>query len=169
MNTYVRDNVAALFGGRSCQLNMAVAFSVPDSAWTVCNFTNASSGTSPEQWDVFAGSANGFYDKTSSLSRLTIPSGGAGIYRVEVNLHFVANNTGARAGGIRINGAGGERYLVNQAAPAAGGHTGDLCFSSTFNASATDYVEVLAFQSSGGALNLSTGTLVTINYLGQPS
>ena len=117
-------------------------------------------------WDGEGWDTNSYHDNSTNNSRITIPSGKAGKYLVEVNLNYASNG----AGGIR---------LVN--IYKNGASTGDNNFqtSSTFNTAAVrsvvmdlavaDYIQAYAYQDCGGALNVkasSLGTSMQVTYLG---
>lgn len=94
----------------------------------------------------------------STPTRLTCQT--AGWFLVTGSLDYAANSTGARAVFIHKNGSG--TYL-NQYRPAAGGGTSDfLTVSGALYLNAGDYVEVIATQTSGGALNVTTAELVAV-------
>ena len=110
---------------------------------------------------------NSFHDNSTNNTRMTVPSGKSGKYLLVANLVFAANATGVRnlqflvnnttsIGATRIITAGSsENTIVN-------------C-SAIIDLVATDYVEVIAFQTSGGSLNINADqsfTTFSITYLG---
>jgi hypothetical protein len=117
-------------------------------------------------WDGEGWDTNSFHDNATNNSRVTIPSGKAGKYLVEITFNFAASGVGSiRLVNLYKNGVG----------------TGDVNFSPnpTFNAAAvfskvldlavSDYIQAFAYQDSGGALNLkatSFGTSMQVTYLG---
>jgi hypothetical protein len=117
-------------------------------------------------WDGEGWDTNSFHDNATNNSRVTIPSGKAGKYLVEITFNFAASGVGSiRLVNLYKNGVG----------------TGDVNFSPnpTFNAGAvfskvldlavSDYIQAFAYQDSGGALNLkatSFGTSMQVTYLG---
>ena len=71
------------------------------------------------------------------------------------DLSFAPNGTGIRFAQIRLNGT---TTIAAELVPAASGDPTVLAVSAVYALSAGDYVELLADQKSGGALNvLSTG------------
>jgi hypothetical protein len=87
----------------------------------------------------------------SNTSRLTVPSGGGGWYDIGGSIEWASNATGTRSIGIRLNGA---TFL---AAPkvAALSTTLPQSVSTKYQLAAGDYVELMAVQDSGGALNVA--------------
>jgi hypothetical protein len=98
-----------------------------------------------ERFDV-----GGFHSTSVNTGRLTIPV--AGTYLVGANVQYAANATGVRQGYIRLNGT---TVLVANLVPAVtGGVVTEQVLVTMYNFAANDYVELVAFQNSGGALNL---------------
>jgi outer membrane protein assembly factor BamB len=99
-----------------------------------------------EQFDT-----NGFHSTTTNTSRITIPTGLGGYYLVSGNLRFATNGTGSRVLMLRKNGSDLltiTEYAGTASATATG--RGTLIW----NFAAGDYLEILAYQSSGGNLTL---------------
>jgi hypothetical protein len=115
--------------------------SINDSTLTVPAF-NA------ETYDV-----GSLHDNVTNNGRLTIPTGGDGLYLITLNLTFAANATGYRFAYIRKNGT---TVLSQNGSPAVNGSNTILQTTCIVNLVATDYVEGLAYQTSGGALNMGT-------------
>ncbi len=86
-----------------------------------------------------------------NTSRITIPSGGAGWYRMGACVRFAANTTGYREVKIQANGS---VDLVIQRVPNSGA-TDDsrVACHTEYPLVAGDYIELVATQNSGGALN----------------
>lgn len=85
-------------------------------------------------------------------SRITVPVNGK--YLCVASLVFAANATGVRKCTIMVNNANVGSVTI----PAAGGgFTSEVQAISLLELSATDYVEVRAYQNSGGALNVTYG------------
>lgn len=93
---------------------------------------------------------NGDLHSTSSnTGRLTAPI--TGLYLIVGHVAFAANATGRRRAQIRRNGT--QLIASNDGFPTAG----DNCFvtvSALYQLNATDYVELVVEQASGGALNV---------------
>lgn len=97
---------------------------------------------------------DGFHSTSTNTSRLTVPSGKAGYYQIYGTTIFDTNATGKRYLNINKNGSllfsGGELLASST-----------LYISSivgiTANLAEGDYIEFIAYQNSGGALNIYTG------------
>jgi len=94
---------------------------------------------------------DGIHDTVTNNSRLTCKT--AGKYQITVNLCFETNNTGERRVYLRVNGA---TYIAGSVANAAA-TSHHFSVSTLYNMDVNDYVEVLVYQSSGGALNVLAG------------
>lgn len=94
-----------------------------------------------------------FHSPASSPGRITVPTGLGGWYRIDWSMGFSANATGYRDGVIRVNGSTAvtpSRVRV----PAVSGVTTFISSTALVSLNAGDYVELLAQQNSGGALNV---------------
>jgi hypothetical protein len=111
----------------------------------VANVTETTLTFDTERYDTHA-----YHSTSVNTGRLTIPS--AGRYLIIGQVAFDANATGYRAALIRLNGT---TYIAQTMLPTAIAvdaaylevHTIWLC-------AAGDYVELRAYQSSGGSLNV---------------
>ncbi len=113
-------------------------------------------------WDPLSLDTDGvdvgaMHSTVTNTSRITIPTGQGGYYAIVAQVGFALNSTGIRGVGIRLNGSS---ILHSQILPAyntgAELHTIQASFHHT--AAAGDYYEVVAFQTSGGALNVGSAT-----------
>lgn len=93
----------------------------------------------------------GMHSTSSNTSRITIAV--PGLYVVTGQAQFQANATGFRQLGIVINNFGGFYNFVNMPANTTGTNT-KLCVADTIKLAAGDYIELDAYQTSGGALNV---------------
>jgi hypothetical protein len=96
---------------------------------------------------------DGFHDNSVNNSRITIPSGKGGYYFVYGFVSFDANTTGRRIVYLTKNNAtliqnNGFSVATNTQYPA-------LDIGIALNLAAGDYLELEAYQSSGGSLNLN--------------
>ena len=89
------------------------------------------------------------HDLVSNTSRLTATT--AGIYYIESQVQFAAHATGDRFLRMLLNGT--TTISETRLRAAAGAHR-QQC-GMLFSLSATDYVELLVFQNSGGDLNVA--------------
>lgn len=115
---------------------------IPNSTITALTFNS-------ERYDT-----GGCHSTASNTSRLTVPSGGGGVYHLGASVNFASNATGTRAAAIRLNGA---TTLANVEVGAQSGTLG-LVVSCDYKLSAGDYVEVTVYQASGGSLNVTTNS-----------
>jgi hypothetical protein len=99
------------------------------------------------------------HDTATNNSRVTIPSGESGWYLITISIEFAANPTGQRKLSARFDGATELGYDAKDAS--ASGVT-RLAVSVLVALNAGQYVEALASQNSGGALNVSTGMLFSV-------
>jgi hypothetical protein len=93
---------------------------------------------------------DGFHSTATNTSRITIPTGKSGYYTVFVLGCFAANGAGARI--IKIVKNGGTDLALNVLFGNGGAQT-SMVISDIINLTAGDYIEVFAYQSSGGALD----------------
>lgn len=97
---------------------------------------------------------NGDLHSTSAnTSRLTVPV--TGLYTVGGHVSIAANATGNRQLAVRLNGG---TFIAAHLQPNAGaGDPAQLSIVTTYQFVAGDYCELMAMQSSGGALNAVAG------------
>ena len=96
------------------------------------------------------------HSTVSNTSRLTVPTGGDGLYLITFATSFAANVTGQRQLSIYKNGTsvtGGPAY---KAAGLSASFEQTGAVSAVLVLVAGDYVEGMAFQDSGGNLNLTS-------------
>lgn len=123
------------------RVERATAQSIPDGATTPVNWT-----TAPIDSDGFwAGGAP---------SRLTVPVGKGGIYRIEGNLQYAINGVGVRRASIPANAV---TRAIGGPVPGDPSVVTGVMVGLLLALSAGDYVEVEAYQTSGGPLNLNGG------------
>ena len=106
-----------------------------------------------ENWD-----SDGMHSTVTNNSRFTAAT--AGKYNVEGAVRFATNGTGLRGIGVRVNGTGGTGPTVTcmVIAPFSGDVTVLNCVTEV-SLAVGDWVELVALQTSGGALNLVNSTL----------
>lgn len=121
----------------------------------VYNSTNISITTSgtPQAitFDTEVEDTGAMHSTSVNTSRITVPTGGNGWYRFGGCVRFAASATGYRELKIRANGV---TDLVIQRAPNSGA-TDDsrVAIHGEYPLVAGDYIELVATQNSGGALN----------------
>lgn len=115
------------------------------------NISIATSGTpqaltfNSERFDVF-----GLHSTSLNTGRLTAVR--SGVYSIFGSIEYAANTTGQRFVFIMANGTT-DIAAVSQNAT-AGGYSSFLSISTNYYLSANEYVELVALQNSGGALNV---------------
>ncbi|MGE5594324.1 MAG: hypothetical protein ACM3X3_11695 [Betaproteobacteria bacterium] len=113
------------------------AQSIPNATWTTLAFNS-------ERFDT-----DNIHDTATSNSRLTCKT--AGKYLISLSLRFASNATGLRQAQVMLNGT--TRIALVSQNPISGDPT-IVNVSTVYSLSAGDYVEALAYQSSGGALDV---------------
>lgn len=141
------------FSGVSVRLSSAV--SLANDSGVIVNFDT-------ENFDTDA-----YHSTSSNTSRLTVPTGKAGKFLVGCSAVFNASATGYRNISPRKNGS---TYLGSQSAQNVGasGNTG-VTNINVYDLAVGDYIEIDAYQNSGGSLNLNggvQGTYFFMIYLG---
>jgi len=127
-------------GAPACRAFNSTNFSVADNTLTAITLNS-------ERYDI-----GGCHSTVSNTSRLTVPSGGGGIYSIGGSATFDANATGVRLLLIRLNGT--TDIGANGVSSASAGGSQQINVSSDFRLAAGDHVELVAFQSSGGNLDV---------------
>lgn len=115
----------------------SAALSIPNGLVTALTFNS-------ERYDT-----DNIHSTSSNTSRLTATT--AGTYLIIANVSFASNTTGERVCRIRLNGT---TTIGNVAAAPVTGDSTTQSVSTQYALAAGDYVEVEAFQTSGGALNV---------------
>ncbi|MCZ7593713.1 MAG: hypothetical protein M5U16_01455 [Hyphomicrobium sp.] len=129
----------------SASINRSTAQSIPNSAWTVVNWTT-------EAFDNGA-----MADLGTQASRLTIPAGQGGRYVVSAQVGYAANATNGRWVQLYKNGAGVSHSYCNTPASASLGGAQSVSCSWIVDVAAADYLELRTYQNSGGALDVQSG------------
>jgi hypothetical protein len=113
-----------------------------------------------------------YHDNSTNNSRITIPSGKGGKYVVSARATFASNTTDQRRIQFRVNGSATAIDLFNTSTGVAG-EPFSMQTTRFLDLSAGDYVEMFAYQASGGNLNLfgdtgvgTGGTFFGAMYLG---
>ena len=108
-------------------------------------------------WDVETLDSDGFHSNVTNNSRITIPSGKAGKYSIGVSLNWASNSTGLRQILFAKNGT---TFSWSQNGTATTGAT-MVNKNIIVDLAVGDYVEIQAYQTSGGALNLQSNAVDT--------
>jgi hypothetical protein len=130
-------------GAPTCGVFNNANFSVANNTLTAITFNS-------ERWDIGA-----CHSTSSNTSRLTVPSGGGGIYMIGGNVQYASSATGVRSTSIRLNGTTTIAAMSDNSLTATTlAHT--ICTMRRL--AAADYVELTVFQTSGGNLNVEFAT-----------
>lgn len=113
---------------------------------------------------------HGFHNPASNNTRLTVPAGQGGHYRIELEGYFAANATGSRIAQIVLKNSAGTtksnpdagHFITSAAAPA---YSHSLQVACEAELDAGDYAEAFVGQNSGGALNVEAGATFSIRKL----
>lgn len=111
--------------------------------WTALLFNS-------EDFDIGA-----LHSTVSNTSRLTVPAGLAGTYLVGAAIPFAASALGVRGIRLRKNGATQLSPDIWQQGFSASGVGNTLVATILVSLAVADYMEVDAFQDTGGALNVA--------------
>jgi hypothetical protein len=118
-----------------------------NSAQTISNATDTKLAYANESFDT-----DGFHSNVTNNTRITIPAGLGGYYRITANNGFLSNGSGRRIIGLTLNGSGVSSQIeitpTSSTEPAGS-------ITDTYLLAAGDYLEVNVFQTSGGNLNTS--------------
>jgi hypothetical protein len=116
-------------------------------------------------WDSEDFDIGSYHDNSTNNSRITIPSGKTGYFLLSGVISFAANATGNRGVELRKNGSGVDYIFF--LAPAAVANAPAFPFSFTISLAAADYLELFAYQTSSGALNVdNASTKWQVSFLG---
>jgi len=116
------------------------------SAQTISNATDTKLAFANETFDT-----DSFHSNVTNNTRITIPTGLGGYYRVTANSGFLSNATGRRIMAIALNGTNVSQVETTanaSAEPAAS-------ITDIYSLAAADYLEINVYQTSGGNLNTS--------------
>ena len=128
--------------------------SISTGTWTAVTFDSESVDT------------DSYHSTSSNTSRVTVPTGKAGKYRLTYNNQWPPNGTGVRTLNIYKNGSS-SLYCPEQIGNSSYYIGTSLTF--TITAAVGDYFEVYVYQTSGGSLNVfkrATENPLTFEYLG---
>ncbi len=139
-NTDVRDNLAWLHVPPMASARRTTALSIATSTWTSVTLPDA------EEWDT-----SSMHSLVTNSNRFTCAS--TGIYSISGMVEFAANATGQRGIRFLIDGAGGQ-WLGPIGDAATSGVT-RVSHTALISVTAGSYLGAEAWQSSGGALNIS--------------
>jgi hypothetical protein len=144
----------AAAGFVGCSLYKASNQTISNNTWTTITWSN-------EYFDT-----DGFHSTSTNTSRITIPSGKGGKYLFSGQISFASNGDNARLGRIQKNGSQISIPLSVQATYSGAGDGTTATFLWLVDLVATDYIELGAYQNSGGNLAFTTDAQFNCQYLG---
>lgn len=118
------------------------------SAQSITTGTNTAITFDSERFDN-----GGMHSTSVNTSRITIPTGGGGIYLIGGAISWAANATGVRYVSVYLNGTT-HLGISEDTSVTATDHY--MTVSTLYALSAGDYVELVVQQSSGGNLNIQS-------------
>jgi hypothetical protein len=140
MNTYLRDNTDWLGTSHPhCRVFNSAAISIPNATGTALTFDS-------ESYDVGA-----MHSTSTNTGRITVPTGGAGVYLVGGQVSWAGNATGVRQVQVRINA--GTALGINEQVSASAASANWQSIMVPYAAVAGDFFDLTVTQNSGGALN----------------
>jgi hypothetical protein len=142
----------------SCRVSNAAGTSIPNATDTAIPFAS-------ESYDT-----DSMHDTVTNNTRITINT--PGVYMIAANVTFAGSSVGSRSVYLRLNGSTVIGYMTEKVTDDAT-QGGGVTITVARKLNAGDYVEVMARQTSGGALALSTSgseyTACAVTYLGGPA
>lgn len=143
----VRDDLEFLIAPPMCKVHQTTAQTgLTSGAWTAVLFPTA---TAAEDWDTDA-----FHSLSTNTSRFTIPTGLGGRYLLIGQIAWDANTTNERSIIFR---KGGATFLNGQSTVTANNDGTAMQATTIESLAAGEYVELMAYQDSGGNRDLSLG------------
>lgn len=134
------------FDPPACRVFNNAAISVTNAAWNALTFNS-------ERYNT-----DSMHSTSSNTGRITFNT--AGLYLVTGHIEFVANATGVR--GIQIYRNADADGIANMYFPADTGGVGSgLSIATVWNFIVGDFVQLRAYQTSGGSLNVSVASFFT--------
>lgn len=131
------------------------------SAQSISNSTHTALQFNAESFD-----SNTLHDNSTNNTRLTIPTGMTGKWMFAGGAEFAANATGQRQITLKKNGT---TFLTQSIQVATSAFDQEVLVIDVLSMTAADYMELHAYQTSGGSLNVNFGeskTFLTAIYLG---
>jgi len=124
--------------------------SIPNESITALTFNS-------EYYDT-----DGIHDNAVNNSRLTCQT--AGKYVIIGNFQFASNSTGYRAAWIVLGGA---TYIAEFFNTAINGNVTTMVIATIYDLEVGNYVVLMCYQGSGGALNVMYNAEVSVNFMMQ--
>lgn len=138
----VKADLDFLANPPACRVYHNAAQSIPNVTGTLLAFNS-------ERYDT-----DTMHDTVTNNSRITIKT--AGLYVVTLNFTWPTNGTGERRASIFLNGA--TQIAFSSTSPAQITTDNGICLATIYKLAVNDYLTVQVYQSSGGALNVNSGS-----------
>lgn len=122
-----------------CRIYRSTTQSIPDNTVTAVSFNS-------EHFDTDA-----YHESVTHPTRITVPTGLAGYYLLTGYVELDASATGVRSTAIGYNGT---RNIAQQDVQGGGSYTPRITLSSVYFLDEGDYVELVVYENSGGALDV---------------
>ena len=122
-----------------CRVYNSANISISNATLTAITFDS-------ERYDT-----DNIHSTSSNTSRLT--ANRAGKYIISGGMAYASNSTGQRFIAVRVNGA---TYIDVHEVLNIGANNHSVSISTIYHLNVGDYVELIAYQTSGGALNVLT-------------
>lgn len=138
LDTYLKDNTNFLYNAPACRVYNSANISVADATLQALTFNTERKDTDT------------MHSTAVNTGRITFTT--AGFYGLDGHVEYTANVGGNRRLAFRVNGS---TYIAklgpgfNNAA-----FTAELSLHTSYQFAAADYAELIAYQNSGGALNV---------------
>ncbi len=99
------------------------------------------------------------YDGSTNIGRFTNTSGTTKVYTISSVVSFAANGTGVRAIALCLNGTttASGRYAQTLIPAVSAADSTVITLSTNIVLASNDFIEIYAYQTSGGALNIGSG------------
>lgn len=145
MNTDWGGNIAFLANPPTCRVYNTSAISLATGSYTTLTFNS-------ERWDPTS-----MHSTVSNPSRITIST--AGVYIIEGHVQFDTNTTSERILEFLVNGT--NEIAFQRLASNGTGGSSIYSLVTVWKFAAADYVELRAYQATGGAQNTGTSNSST--------
>jgi hypothetical protein len=125
------------------RVTQTVGPTIPNNVFTALLFNT-------EAFDI-----GGLHSTVSNTGRLTVPGGGDGLYLIGGEAHWNSSSSGYRKLSVRLNGT---TYIAHDEFPSTGAGQLVQNVSTLYRLVQTDYVELMAAQTSGADLAMQAAS-----------
>lgn len=137
----VRDDIVTLATPPGCWVNRTATQSAANVTFTYIAFSAADTRDTDTYHDIF-----------TNNTQMKVPTGFGGIYRLTATVDWDINATGSRLIGWRLNGSTITWGSTTSGVATIGTRSH---FSDEIRLTAGQYVEIVCYQASGGALDIT--------------